>query len=668
MCWTSFFSVSLLIAMAVGAPAQETGPPKPSPVRPGEEALFAELPVVEAASLHMQTLEAAPANVTVISAADIRKYGYRTLGEALAGVRGFDVTYDRIYHYIGVHGLSLPGDYNTRFLVMLNGHSLVENVYGSTNFFGQDFGLDMDLVQRIEVVRGPSSALYGSNGMFATINVVTKSPVDEPRVRVSAETDSFGGRKAMVSSSLYLGGGANLLLSTSVFNNGGQTLYIPEFDSPASNQGMARDVDGERGYHTFANLIWRDWSLSAYFNRREKQPPVAWDGNSIFNDRGNQVGDGRDFIRLSYSHEMGWNRKLQWQLTYDRYRYDDRFGSATADGVQDVRNIARGDWLGSQLSYSFEVRKLGTLTLGAQITLDLRNLQRNYAVSPAYFEQLNTDHPSRQYGLFAQQEVNLSGRWKAYLGLRFDDYDGFTSSDSISPRVALVYQQSPKTVYKFVYGHPFRNPSVFEQFYSGASALAAAGPLRPETANTFEISTERKVAHDWAAIVNVYDYRTRDLIEMGSVDGAQQYFNGTGLESKGIEFELSGKPGGRLETTASLAIQHATDHADMAQLANSPRQLAKLRLAYPLLRNKITLSASMQYLSSRLTTARDRLRPVFLTDVTATTNQLDDRFELQFGIRNLLDRVYYDPVALAIDSMGGDRRSVFVKLVWRTRE
>src|SRR5436190_13894178 len=113
-CFRTACVVGALVLLAAGAFGQRS---------PGgqsaDAALLGDLPVVEAASLHTQTLEEAPASVTIISEDEIRRYGYLTLGEALASVRGFYLTDDRSYRYIGVRGFSLPGDYNTRILVML---------------------------------------------------------------------------------------------------------------------------------------------------------------------------------------------------------------------------------------------------------------------------------------------------------------------------------------------------------------------------------------------------------------------------------------------------------------------------------------------------------------------------------------------------------------------
>jgi len=626
----------------------------------GEKALFEDLPVVEAAALHAQTLEEAPANVTIITAAEIRKYGYRTLGEALASVRGFDITYDHIYHYVGVHGFSLPGDYNTRFLVMINGHPMTENVFGSNNFFGQDFGLDMDLIQRIEVVRGPSSALYGSNGMFATINVVTKSPVDQPRVRMTAEYGSFGEKKASVSGSPYLGHGANLLIQASVFNTAGGEVYVPEFNTSANNAGLAEGTDGERGYHTFAHLVWRNWTVSAYFNSREKQSPLSWDPTALFDVRGPYVRDGRSFVNIERTDSAG-SGQIHTEISYDRYRFLDRFYYPLDSGTQDERNAAWGDWLTARVTYSVPLKGIGGFTAGAEGIYELRNLQENYTASPAFEPQMYVTARDRGIALFAQQEWNIARRWTATAGLRFDDTRNF--GHFLSPRAAVVYQWSGETVYKFVYGHPFRNPTAYEQFYSDGVGYIANLGLRPETAHTFELSGEHKFGKNITAIANVYHYQISNIIQVVSLpSGMAQYQNTSWAKSDGAELELNEKF--RLwEGGGSVSLQN-TDGPG-GRLPNSAHVLAKGRAALPLFRNRILVSTELKYMSARLTWENAAMRPVVLNDLTVTWDEKRFPWRLQFGVRNLFNYVYDDPIALAVDEIRSLGRTAFLKLSWQ---
>jgi outer membrane receptor for ferrienterochelin and colicins len=634
---------------------------------PPESVLFEALPVVEAATLHTQTLQEAPASITVISSNDIRTYGFRTLGEALASVRGFYITYDRDYHYAGLRGFSLPGDYNTRFLVMLNGHYLTENIYSSNNFFGQDFGLDMDLVERIEIVRGPSSALYGSNGIFATINVVTKSPVDARRLRATTETGSFGEKKIELSSGMNLGHGANLLVSASVFNNSGQSLYFPEFNSPQTNYGWSRGADGERGYHLFANLIWHNWSFTGYLGSRQKQLPTGW-SDLIFADPGNSVRDARGFFEAAYSRDLSASRKVRWRIYYDQYRFRARYDAVLSDQLSSARDEGTGDWVGSQLAYDFAIPKVGVLTVGGEVNADIRALEQAYFVSPEPVGILDVDHPNVAYGFFAQQQWRLSPAWNAYLGVRFDDSKNHPHF--VSPRVALVYQASEKSSYKFLFGRAFRNPSAYETYYSNGIYQTGNAVLGPERADTFEVAAEHRFSPRLSGLVSAYHYQISGLIaDVVTADGMAQYQNIEQASSNGVETELSGKLKEHVEVTASVAVQRTTE-AHGQTLTNSPECVGKLRGSIPLARNKMHAAMAIQYLSTREVIGSGLVPSYWLADVTLTTMRVRPDFDVQFGVRNLFNQSYYDPVSAGLfqDVIRQDGRSMFVKLIWRAKE
>ena len=140
--------------------------------------------------MYMQKVTEAPSSVTIITADEIRGFGHRTLADVLRTVRGFYVTYDRNYSYLGVRGFSRPGDYNARVLLQVDGHRLNDNVFGSA-LIGTEFPLDVDLIERIEIIRGPSSALYGTSAFFAVINVITQTRQPENGLEASATLGSF---------------------------------------------------------------------------------------------------------------------------------------------------------------------------------------------------------------------------------------------------------------------------------------------------------------------------------------------------------------------------------------------------------------------------------------------------------------------------------------------
>jgi outer membrane cobalamin receptor len=197
------------------------------------------------ASERLQPVTEAPSAVTIVTADEIRRYGYRTLGEILAGVRGFFVSNDRNYSYLGARGFGRPGDYNTRVLLLVNGHRTNDNVFDQA-YIGAELGIDVAMFDRVEIIRGPASSLYGTSAFFAVVNVVTRSGASMKGASIEADAGTLGTQLARASFGRELAGGADVALSgTYERSSGVGNLYFPAFDTPGTSGGVAQNLDGE---------------------------------------------------------------------------------------------------------------------------------------------------------------------------------------------------------------------------------------------------------------------------------------------------------------------------------------------------------------------------------------------------------------------------------------
>src|SRR5207244_3464847 len=192
------------------------------------------VPTVYGASKFEQKTTQAPSSITVVTSDEIKKYGHRTLADVLQSVQGLHVSYDRNYAFLGTRGVNL-GDFNSRILLLIDGHRVNNNLTDGA-FIDTAFVLDIDLVDRVEIIRGPGSVLYGNNAFFGVINVITRKGKQVNGVEASGTYGSFDAWSGRVTFGSQFTNGLQFLISGTLFNSDGpENLFYPQFNTPAQN-------------------------------------------------------------------------------------------------------------------------------------------------------------------------------------------------------------------------------------------------------------------------------------------------------------------------------------------------------------------------------------------------------------------------------------------------
>jgi iron complex outermembrane receptor protein len=619
--------------------------------------------MVTGVSKRPRPLSETPSSVTVVTAAEIRAMGYQTLGDALRWVRGLFVTYDRNYTYVGVRGLQRPGDYNNKILLSLDGHTLNGSVYGDAAF-GRELGLDLEQVERIEIVRGPGSALYGSYAALAVVNVVTLHPRNEPGARLDLRAggaDEWRGRASVASA---LPGGPEWTASLSWLLAHGPDLYFAEFDDPLTHSGRAIGLDGERALSFFGSAEWGTARLAVKLNERGKTLPTA-SYNTRFGDDRNRTWDGHDYVELSATRRVSAALELSGRTYWDGTRYHGQYIYVFDPDPAPVVNRDWGDAdvLGAEWRAQWAVASRQALTLGLETQRMFRAHMKSVDSSPAwtYYDRTVT---SNLLGAYLQDEIRLGQRLMFTAGARLDHDSRYRAV--VSPRADLIWTLRPGTRLKLLGGSAFRAPSPYESEPLLGGPSAGTAQLRAERVATIEGTVEHE-AGPFMASLTAYDNHVRNLIDLVQVDenGSERYENRARVRAQGVEGELSAVPDAATRARLALAWQLSEDGDTGAELTNSPRWNAHA-LAYHILPGgRTTLGAGARYLSPRLTLAGRRTAAAAVCDARLS-RRLVAGLTAGLEVRNLFDRRYGDPGSRehVQDQIEQDSRTFFVTLTY----
>jgi len=659
----AFFGVGF-ICITIAGRAADSPPPNEKPIEAPEisleQLMKLEVPIVEAASKYKQKITEAPSSVTVITSDEVKRYGHRTLADILERAPGFYTSYDRNYSFLGVRGFN-PGDYNSRVLLMVDGHR-INNSLSDGAAIGTEFLLDVDLIDRVEIIRGPGSSLYGNNAFLGVINVITRRGRDMTGngAEVSGEIGRFDTYKGRVSYGHKFKNDLEILLSGSIYDSRGQkNLFYKEFDTPLNNNGVAHKADDEAFKSFFGTISFHDFTLEGGYITREKGNPTALNFTE-FNDPRLRTTDKRGYADLKYNHEFIEVLDLTARLYYDRQDFDAGY---PYPGVF-YKEFQVGEWWGTEVQLTKRLWDRHTLTFGGEYRNDFR--QEDRIVNADTGDVATNLHRDREnYGVYLEGDFTIVTNLHLNAGARYDQYGDF--DPTYNPRVALIYNPIGQSVFKALYGTAFRAPNFYEL------SDPRFQDIKPETITTYELVYEQGIGKYLRSSLSGFYNKIDDLITFKD----QRYQNLKGAEAKGLELALDGFWPSGMRGRASYTFQQTRDRSTDEVLTDSPRHLAKLNLSVPLWKDKIFAGLELQSVSKRTSSHLGTDIPgtdagaYGVVNLTLFSQNLAKGFDLSASVYNLLDRKFSDPASQVHgrlheqDTIEQDGRTFRVKLTYR---
>jgi iron complex outermembrane receptor protein len=554
--------------------------------------VYGDKATVSIATGSSQALRRAPAVATVITAEDIAAMGATDLDQVLETVPGLHVNrsannYSPLYVIRGVFSQFTP-----QVLVLQNGVPVTTLFHGNKgNLWG---GYPVEHIARIEVIRGPGSALYGSDAFSGVINIITKAATDTQGTDVGARVGSFNTRDAWVQH----GGKAGELDVAGYLQLGSTDGFKSTITKGAAGTSGPVNV-GHKSIDGNLDLGYEKWRLRFGYKQRDQLGTGAGIASAldpVGKQKSERITGDLSWAAPQFARDWGTGFTASY-LHYTQLIPTDF--QLFPPGSNIGGGVSANGFFGGPETWERQVRLSGFVTysgiadhnlrfglghddLNLYKTHETRNFtyKANGALIPNPGGELvdysDSDpflRPQRRKidYFFVQDEWNIVRDWAFTAGLRHDKYSDFGSTTN--PRLALVWDAKVDVTAKLLYGRAFRAPAFIEAYGIGNPVAHGNPNLRPETNNTVEAAFSWQARMDTQLNLSLFRYDMKDVIRSVANDIANTgstYANTGKQHGSGMELEMVWDAGRTLRLTGNYSYQKSIDEASGQDAGYAP--------------------------------------------------------------------------------------------------
>jgi iron complex outermembrane receptor protein len=630
------------------------------------------------ASGYLQKTSEAPSTIQVITSKQISERGYEELSDALRDIPGIDMIHLNGYAPTLIYFRGMYGAENLRALLMIDG--IVENnIVGSNDMAGPAYNLHN--VDRIEIVWGPASVLYGANAFGGVINIITKKGDDINGVVVekgfgtfntSLETVSMGVRTAKF----------NVSLSGSLYSTDGPNFSNRDPNYTASYVDKAYSITGSIGYiakRSTTTLGFRAYRTpmgwGTFFNSPTQflgLPSQGYENKGVLGLLSRDVRNERSGLESPYArtiflqNEFKPNEKISL-LTRAVYREtgigEDSYAYLTIDGKKLIRGItashstrAFGEVLGN-----YAPSENHKFSAGIQFSRDnIEKGSRRAIIDTNTIFLIDGKHVvTNLYSTFLPRAYDLRNNFGSYLQYVYNtdfmrkttftlggryDFNSYYGSN-LSPRIAVVNQPTDEFTIKLQYGTAYRAPTNTEIYQAPLNFK-----LKEEKIRTYEINLGYEISKRAMFQLNGFRNKLDDVIVIGNLSNLNVNKNPAEITIYGLEGQMDYVHSSRLSSFFNFTVQDATGRNKTTNRVGDVPGIAKLKgnIGMSLnVQDLFNLSLTGNWVGERRapsTSPYGSVSGYFLTHLNFRTRKLfNDRVRASLNINNLFNSEWLDP-------------------------